>query len=119
VEPGNFSAIGMLLADARIDTSKTFVSILDDRSVPSMAELFAAMEKEAAAALVTEFGTKDIFFEHYATVANLTKVSTISLAMRGRGMADNFANGRIWTSVISAVFGRLKAWRTTDAISSG
>ena len=26
-EPGNFSAIGMLLADARIDTSKTFVGI--------------------------------------------------------------------------------------------
>jgi N-methylhydantoinase A len=65
-EPGNFSAIGMLLADARLDTSKTFVSILNDRSVPSMTEIFVAMEKEAAAALATEFGTRDIFFEHYA-----------------------------------------------------
>ncbi len=29
-EPGNFSAIGMLLADARLDLSKTFVGVLDD-----------------------------------------------------------------------------------------
>ncbi len=47
-EPGNFSAIGMLLADARIDTSKTFVGVLDDKSVPNMAETFATLEKEAA-----------------------------------------------------------------------
>jgi N-methylhydantoinase A len=65
-EPGNFSAIGMLLADARIDTSKTFVGILDDRSVPAMAEIYRAMESDAADSLEKEFGTRDIFFEHHA-----------------------------------------------------
>ncbi len=65
-EPGNFSAIGMLLADARIDSSKTFVGILSDKSVPAMAEAFTAMEKEAATALAAEFGTGDVFFEHHA-----------------------------------------------------
>jgi N-methylhydantoinase A len=65
-EPGNFSAIGMLLADARIDTSNTFVTLLDDKSVAAMGESFTAMEKEASAALATEFGTGDIFFEHHA-----------------------------------------------------
>ena len=65
-EPGNFSAIGMLLADARIDTSKTFVGVLDDNSVPAMAEVFGAMEKDAAAALGLEFGTSDVFFERHA-----------------------------------------------------
>jgi N-methylhydantoinase A len=65
-EPGNFSAIGMLLADARIDTSKTFVGILGDNSVPAIAEIFGAMEKDAAAALTAEFGTSDVFFEHHA-----------------------------------------------------
>ena len=45
-EPGNFSAIGMLLADARIDTSKTFVGILNDKTVPAMTEVYRAMEKE-------------------------------------------------------------------------
>src|SRR5262247_2483889 len=65
-EPGNFSAIGMLLADARIDTAKTFVGVLDDKSVPAMTEVFQAMEKDAAAALAAEFGTGDIFFERHA-----------------------------------------------------
>jgi N-methylhydantoinase A len=65
-EPGNFSAIGMLLADARIDTSKTFVGILDDKSVAALAEIFVAMETDAATSLTAEFGTRDIFFEHQA-----------------------------------------------------
>jgi N-methylhydantoinase A len=65
-EPGNFSAIGMLLADARIDTSKTFVGILDDKSVPNMAETFATLERDAASALAGEFGTSDVFFERHA-----------------------------------------------------
>jgi len=65
-EPGNFSAIGMLLADARIDTSKTFVGVLDDKSVAKMAETFATLEKDAAIALTGEFGTSDVFFERHA-----------------------------------------------------
>jgi N-methylhydantoinase A len=65
-EPGNFSAIGMLLADARIDSSETFVGILDDKSVPRMAETFAALEHEARAALAREFGTGEVFFERHA-----------------------------------------------------
>jgi N-methylhydantoinase A len=65
-EPGNFSAIGMLLADARIDTSKTFVGILDDKTVPAMAEIYRAMEADAASSLAREFGTSEVFFEHQA-----------------------------------------------------
>ncbi|HKY08413.1 MAG TPA: hydantoinase/oxoprolinase family protein [Candidatus Binatia bacterium] len=65
-EPGNFSAIGMLLADARIDTSKTFVGILNDQTAASMAERFAAMEKDAAVALSAEFASSDVFFERHA-----------------------------------------------------
>jgi N-methylhydantoinase A len=65
-EPGNFSAIGMLLADARIDSAKTFVGLLDDQSVPTMVQAFATMEYEAAASLAREFGSGDIFFERFA-----------------------------------------------------
>ena len=65
-EPGNFSASGMLLADARIDTSKTFVGVLSEKTVPAMAEIFAVMEKESAGALAAEFATSDAFFERHA-----------------------------------------------------
>jgi N-methylhydantoinase A len=65
-EPGNFSAIGMLLADARIDTSKTFVNVVSDDSVVTMGELFAAMERDSVKALTVEFGTTEVLFERYA-----------------------------------------------------
>ena len=65
-EPGNFSAIGMLLADARIDTSKTFVGVLSEKTVPATAEIFSSMEEQSAASLAAEFGTHDAFFERHA-----------------------------------------------------
>ncbi|HXV82101.1 MAG TPA: hydantoinase/oxoprolinase family protein [Candidatus Binatia bacterium] len=95
-EPGNFSAIGMLLADARIDTSKTFVNVLNDKSVPAMGEVFAAMEQEAAAALAIEFRTRDVFFERHAE-------------MRYRGQRHNIkvpVSGLEETASIRAAFER-------------
>ena len=65
-EPGNFSAIGMLLADARIDFAKTFTGLLDDKIVGTMEEEFETMEREAADALTREFGASEIFYERYA-----------------------------------------------------
>jgi N-methylhydantoinase A len=46
-EPGNFSAVGMLLADARLDLSKTFTRRLNDTTMASLKEAFAGMEEEA------------------------------------------------------------------------
>jgi N-methylhydantoinase A len=65
-EPGNFSAIGMLLADARIDFAKTFTGLLEDKIVAAMAQQFEAMEREAADALTREFGATEIFYERHA-----------------------------------------------------
>jgi N-methylhydantoinase A len=86
-EPGNFSAIGMLLADARIDTSKTFVGMLDDKSVPAMAEVFAAMEKEAAVSLAAEFATSDVFFERHAEMRYRGQRHNIKVPVSG--LKDN------------------------------
>jgi N-methylhydantoinase A len=87
-EPGNFSAIGMLLADARIDTSKTFVGILNESTVPAMAELFAAMEKESAAALADEFHTGDVFFEHHAEMRYRGQRHNIKVPVSGLKAAE-------------------------------
>ena len=64
-EPGNFSAIGMLLADARIDASKTFTGKLGDAEVAAVRATFAEMEAEARGALAKEFGAAEVFFEHH------------------------------------------------------
>lgn len=65
-EPGNFSAVGMLLADARIDDSKIFVGALNDGLIASMEDTFAEMEKAAAAVLKADFGSAEIRFERFA-----------------------------------------------------
>ncbi len=65
-EPGNFSAIGMLLADARLDDSETFAGTLDAARVDAMERVFAAMEATARAALGREFGAAAVAFERHA-----------------------------------------------------
>ncbi len=83
-EPGNFSAIGMLLADARIDMSKTFVSLLDDKSVGIIDEIFGAMKKEAFTALAAEFGSSDLFFEQHAEMRYRGQRHNIKVPVSGR-----------------------------------
>jgi N-methylhydantoinase A len=87
-EPGNFSAIGMLLADARIDTSKTFVGILNDQTVAVMAEIYRAMESAASDSLAKEFGTRDIFFEHHAEMRYRGQRHNIKVPVSGLNDAE-------------------------------
>jgi N-methylhydantoinase A len=65
-EPGNFSALGMLLADARLDLSKTFVGVLNDATVAALKRAFAEMENQARAALTRDFAAREVLFEHHA-----------------------------------------------------
>jgi N-methylhydantoinase A len=44
LEPGNFSAVGMLVSDARVDEAATFLRSLDEANLPKMAWLFASLE---------------------------------------------------------------------------
>jgi N-methylhydantoinase A len=65
-EPGNFSAMGMLLADARLDVSKTFVGVLNESTIVALNGAFTEMEVEARGALAREFGASNVLFERYA-----------------------------------------------------
>jgi N-methylhydantoinase A len=65
-EPGNFSAVGMLLADARLDLSKTFTGVLNDGTLAALKDLYHAMEDDARVALLRDFGGGEVMFEHYA-----------------------------------------------------
>jgi N-methylhydantoinase A len=65
-EPGIFSALGMILADARVDETRTFLRPLSDASAAEMAEGFAQMEAEVSAALAQELGATAVLFERQA-----------------------------------------------------
>lgn len=91
-EPGNFSAIGMLLADARFDDSKTFVGILGDQLVAEIGAAFAELEGEAAKLLRQEFGTAPIRFERFAEMRYRGQRHNIKVPVTG--LADAATIGK-------------------------
>jgi N-methylhydantoinase A len=65
-EPGNFSALGMLLADPRLDMARTFIVKLDDEQLPKVEAVFKELEAEGRAALKREFGEGTVTIEREA-----------------------------------------------------
>ena len=61
-EPGIFSAIGMLLADARVDETRTFLRPLSTEAANAMAEAFDQLEATMGAALAAELGNVPLTF---------------------------------------------------------
>ena len=65
-EPGNFSAVGMLLADARVDESETFVGPLDEPTLARLGSTLERIRKQVTSSIAAEFGTEQIDFENEA-----------------------------------------------------
>jgi N-methylhydantoinase A len=65
-EPGNFSAVGMLLADPRLDTAQTFVVRLDPDNLAKVMSIYAELETQGRTALRREFGDGTITIEREA-----------------------------------------------------
>jgi N-methylhydantoinase A len=82
-EPGNFSAVGMLLADARLDLSKTFVGVLNEATVTALSAAFTEMEGEARAALVREFDAREVVFERHAEMRYAGQRHNIKVPISG------------------------------------
>jgi len=80
-EPGNFSAMGMLLADPRLDTARTFVARLDDASMGKALAVYAELEAEGGAALRREFGEGDITFEREAEIRYKGQQHSLKIAL--------------------------------------
>ncbi|MGE0735881.1 MAG: hydantoinase/oxoprolinase family protein [Alphaproteobacteria bacterium] len=87
-QPGNFSALGMLLADARIDNSRTFLRRFDESSAGEMAAIFDDLEAEAAEVLKRDVGSADCYFERYAEMRYVgQKHSLRTLIGRSKSLA--------------------------------
>ena len=62
-DPGTFSALGMLLADARIDRTQTLVRPLNDDALADIRQVVGALIDDAREAMAQEVGETDIRFE--------------------------------------------------------
>jgi N-methylhydantoinase A len=86
-EPGNFSAMGMLLADPRLDTARTWVVPLNPETMPKALALYAELEAEGSAALRREFGDGDITFEREAEIRYKGQQHSLKIALPAGGDA--------------------------------
>jgi N-methylhydantoinase A len=87
-EPGNFSAMGMLLADPRLDTARTWVVLLNADTMPKALALYAELEAEGGGALRREFGDGDITFEREAEIRYKGQQHSLKIALPAGGGAE-------------------------------
>jgi N-methylhydantoinase A len=80
-EPGNFSAMGMLLADPRLDTARTYVVPLNAETMPKALAIYAELEVEGGAALRHEFGDGKITFEREAEIRYKGQQHSLKIAL--------------------------------------
>ena len=59
-EPGNFSALGMLLADARVDETRSFLLDLDDAAMPILREQVGELSEAVASVLARDFAGAEV-----------------------------------------------------------
>ena len=89
-EPGNFSALGMLLADARRDASLTLLRPLSDDTLAGLEQAYrsiedplrAELERETAAAATGNHG------ERFAELRYRGQVHSVGVSMSGIGTAE-------------------------------
>jgi N-methylhydantoinase A len=80
-EPGNFSALGMLLADPRLDTARTVVVRLNPENLEKVLAVYTELEAEGLAALQREFGDGEMTFEREVEMRYKGQHHSIKIAM--------------------------------------
>ena len=80
-EAGNFSAIGMLLADIRRDESRTFLRRLDDDGVREINEALAVMEAEMGEALARDFDKLPVAYQRAAEIRFVGQYHTVRIEL--------------------------------------
>ena len=81
-EPGNFSALGMLLANPRLDTAQTMVVRLNSENLAKVAGLFGELEAQGREALRREFGHGSVTIEREAEMRYKGQHHSIKIAIR-------------------------------------
>jgi N-methylhydantoinase A len=81
-EPGNFSATGMLMADARVDASRTYLELVNEDALADASAMFKELETSARDELRKEFGNRTVSFERSAELRYRGQLHTIRVQVR-------------------------------------
>ena len=87
-QPGNFSAVGMLLAQARIDLARTLVADLSAEGMAALAEVHRELKGEARQAAAREFGSEPATFAWQADMRYRGQRHTVTVGFDGAPSAE-------------------------------
>jgi N-methylhydantoinase A len=79
--------MGMLLADPRLDTARTYVVPLNADNMPKALTIYAELETQGGAALRREFGEGEITFEREAEIRYKGQQHSLKIALPAGGDA--------------------------------
>ncbi len=88
-EPGSFSALGMLLANLRLDETVTFVRPVDDQALVEIARIFGELQDHMSARLREQVPDAETTFEHYAEIRYRGQTHSVRTPLDGaKDLAD-------------------------------
>ncbi|MCE2946517.1 MAG: hydantoinase/oxoprolinase family protein [bacterium] len=87
-EPGNFSALGMLLSDYRVDRSSTFVREFNEANIASALELSDSLKQGITEEIRAESSTAAIEYQHYFEIRYRGQVHSIRTQVGPEVTAD-------------------------------
>ncbi len=102
-QPGNFSAIGMLLADIRLDDAETFLRPLGEQAISDMEALYAHLETTIVERLARETGDSPIVFERAAEMRYRGQAHSVKTPVLAGQTADDI--GRVYEGVYRGRYG--------------
>ena len=89
-EPGNFSAIGMLLADARLDVARTMILDLDAAALERVSAAFDEAERHGAETVAGEVEGAEIALSRFIDMRYRGQKHTFTISLTSRiGDADS------------------------------
>lgn len=80
-EPGNFSATGMLLAEARLDMARTLVAEVASSTTPQLDRIIAELEADARIAMEKDFGPQQVSSHNLAEIRYVGQKHSLKVAL--------------------------------------
>ncbi|MFN0306107.1 MAG: hydantoinase/oxoprolinase family protein [Burkholderiales bacterium] len=114
-EPGNFSALGMLLAALRLDEVTTFVRPLDERTVADASAVFDAMQARIAKRLHADVPDAVLTFERNVEIRYRGQVHSVRTPFDG--MTDPSAIRASFERIYRARYGHADSKNPIEIVS--
>ena len=92
-QPGNFSALGMLFADLRMELSRTLLGRLDEALTRTVDTVFRDMERELASKVASEFGAVTPHLERFLELRFVGQQHTVRVRVDGELRSSELHSG--------------------------